>query len=397
MTQIITTKKLYRDDAYLTKFTANVLEVRVVAGKTEVVLDQTAFYPTAGGQPFDTGMLGHARVLEVRESKDYSQITHVLEGEVLLEVGSQVQGSLDWARRFDNMQQHTGEHMLGQAFFQQNAHVIAVNMERNICTLDLEQTISEDTAFEAERICNLAVWAGHEIKTYEVHDSQISSVPLRRTPKVSGMIRVVQIGDYDYSACGGTHLRFSSEVGMIKILKLERIKSGATRVYFVCGNRCLSDYRFKHDFVSSLGLKFSTALENVPARTQAMLEELNSSKKELLSLRTSHSELLATSLLEKSFPVVVHTLEDAGLLLDLAKSIASRAGAVGILGAVDGVRVLLAVACGANAGVNANDVLKLGLPLIEGKGGGKPDLAQGSGTRPEGLSAALNTMERSLR
>jgi alanyl-tRNA synthetase len=393
----MTIQKLYRKDSYLTEFRAVVLEVGVVAGNLEVVLDQTAFYPTAGGQPFDTGFLNQARVLEVRESKGESQIVHVLEGLASLEVGSDVTGKIDWSRRFDHMQQHTGEHMLGQAFYRQNAHVIAVNMERGICTLDLEQSMTEDMALEAERICNEAIWANHEITTYEVHDSRIAGVPLRRTPKVSGMIRVVQIGDYDYSACGGTHLRFSGEVGMVKILKLERIKSGATRVYFICGSRCLSDYRFKHDFVSSLGLKFSTALEQVPARTEALLEELSSSKKELSSLKTVHAELLATNLLEKSFPAVVHILQDANLLVDLAKSIATRAGAIGILGALDGARALLAVACGAGSSVNANELLKVGLPFIDGKGGGKPDMAQGSGTNASGLSAALDAMARSLR
>lgn len=397
MTQAFTTTKLYRHDSYQTEFRAHVLEAQVVAGKTEVVLDQTAFYPTAGGQPFDTGTLGNARVLDVRESKGESLITHVLEGEISLEIGTEVLGLVDWARRFDNMQQHTGEHMLGQAFFQLGAHVIAVNMERNICTLDLEQTITDEMAIKAERICNEAIWAGHEIKTYEVHDSEISSVALRRTPKVSGMIRVVQIGNYDYSACGGTHLRSSGEVGMVKILKLERIKSGATRVYFVCGSRCLLDYRFKHDFVSSLGLKFSTALENVPARTEALLEELNNAKRELSSLGTGYAELLAANLLEKSSPVVVHTLKDASLMVELCKVFTTRARSVGIFGAIDGTRALLAVACGAGSNTNANEVLKIGLPFIEGKGGGKPDLAQGSGTKTEGLSAALNAMAMSLR
>jgi alanyl-tRNA synthetase len=391
------TIQLYRPDSYLTEFRATVLEVVVTAGKTEVVLDQTAFYPTSGGQPHDTGRLDNARVVDVRESKAQGSIFHTLEGVVSLEVGAEVIGNIDWSRRLENMQQHTGEHLLGQAFFRQNAHVIAVNMEHGICTLDLEQSISQDMALEAERGCNNAIWAGHEIRTYEVSDSEIGTVPLRRTPKVSGMIRVVQIGDYDYSACGGTHLRSSSEVGMVKILKLERIKSGATRVYFICGSRCLSDYRFKHDFVSNLGLRFSTASENVPARTEALLEELAAHKKELSSLRSNHAEVLADGLLEKSFPVVVHTLSDAALLVDLAKSIGARAGAVGILGAIDGARVLLAVACGEGSRVNAGEVLRVGLSFVDGKGGGKPDMAQGSGTNPNGMSAALNAMAMFLR
>jgi alanyl-tRNA synthetase len=389
-------EKLYRRDAYQKTFRARVLEVNVSAGKTEVVLDQTAFYPSAGGQPHDTGTLGNARVIDVRESKGESRIVHVLEGEHALEIGSQVTGEIDWTRRFDNMQQHTGEHMLGQAFHRLKAHVIAVNMERGICTLDLEQSVDETTALAAEEMCNQAIWANHQITTYEVHDSEISSVPLRRTPKVSGMIRVVQIGDYDYSACGGTHLHFGSEVGMVKILKLERIKSGATRVHFICGSRCLSDYRFKHDFVSSLGLKFSTALENLPARTDLMLEELTDAKKELSGFKTRYAELYAASLIERSSGVVVHVLQDPSTMLDLCKALQARAGTTGLVGAIDGTRTLLAVTCGAGSSTNANDLLKVGLPFIEGKGGGKPDMAQGSGTKPEGLSAALEAMVASL-
>ncbi len=367
-----------------------------MGGNTEIVLDQTAFYPTAGGQPHDTGTLNEARVLDVRESKNEGFITHVLTGEVKLELGSEVVGKIDWARRFDNMQHHTGEHLLGQAFFRLNAHVIAVNMERSICTLDLEETVTEEAIREAEEICNQAIWAGHEITTYEVHDSEISSVSLRRTPKVSGFIRVVQIGDFDYSACGGTHLKNSSEVGMVKILKLERIKSGATRVYFICGSRCLSDYGFKHDFVSGLGLQFSTALEQVPMRTEAMLEELASSKKEISSLKVQYAELLANSLLEKSGNTVVYTVSNLNLLPELAKAFAAKPGVIAVLGATDETRAFIAVACGVGAKISAGELIKIGLPLIDGRGGGKPDMAQGSGTNPNGLKAALEAIARAL-
>jgi alanyl-tRNA synthetase len=290
------TRKLYRDDSYATTFNARVLEVNCDGDTTEVRLDRTAFYPTAGGQPHDTGVLeanGRVwRVVDVRESKGESVLTHVLTGSGQPEIGASVTGQVDWSRRFDLMQQHTGEHILGQAFFRLSAHVIAVNMEGEVCTIDLAETVTDELALDAETIANEAVWNAHEITTYQVPDSEISSIPLRRTPKVSGLIRVVQIGDYDYSACGGTHMRNAAEVGIIKIYRLERVKGGS-RVYFNCGRRALEDYRWKHEFVSQLGLRFSTALENVPQRTDAALEELAQAKRDLGLMRTKYAAALA--------------------------------------------------------------------------------------------------------
>jgi alanyl-tRNA synthetase len=394
MTELTATERLYRTESYAREMTATVLDSKLRDGNLEVILDRTIFYPTAGGQANDLGMLEGRKVLDVCGLKSETTVVHVLEGSDMLEVGSSVTGSIDWTRRFDLMQQHTGEHILGQAFFRLEAHVIAVNMEREICTLDLEQTITEDMALEAELAANQAIWAGHEIRCYEVHDSEISSVPLRRTPKVSGMIRVVQIGDYDFSACGGTHLKNSSEVGMVKILKLERVKGGATRVHFICGERCLIDYRFKHEFAASLGLKYSTGVENVPARTEAMLEELTQTKRDLANMRSKFAELQASAWNAELGPIVARELEDANLMPELVKAFAAKAGVIGIFGArVDG-RAMLAVAVGPGANANAGELLKIGLEHVEGRGGGKPDMAQGSGTKPEGLTAALEAMRQ---
>ncbi len=398
------THKLYRDDSYAQTFEARVLEVKRDGDTTEVRLDQTAFYPTAGGQPHDTGTItanGHVwRVVDVRESKGESVLTHVLEGTGELEIGARVTGQIDWLRRFDLMQQHTGEHILGQAFFRLSAHVIAVNMEGDICTIDLAETVTDELVIKAETIANEAVWNAHEITTYQVPDTEITGIPLRRTPKVTGMIRVVQIGDYDYSACGGTHLRSSAEVGIIKVYRLERVKGGS-RVYFNCGGRALTDYRWKHAFVSQLGLRFSTALENVPSRTDAALEELAQAKRELGLMRTKYAVTLASSLEAQEFlngnNYVKHVLEDAALLPDLAKAFAATQNTVGILGATDGSRALIAVASGVDTNEHAGELLKIGLPFIEGRGGGKADLAQGSGARLDGLENALETILHSVR
>jgi alanyl-tRNA synthetase len=381
----VVTTKLYRQNAYMKDFQSTVLEVQ----QNAVRLEATAFYPTAGGQAFDTGTLNKIAVLETREHN--GAIWHTINGS--LEVGQQVTGQLDWARRFDHMQQHTGEHLLGQAFFRLERFVIAVNMEHSVCTLDLDAQTSWDMAMQAEEAVNHAIWSNLPIQSYEVPDTNIHTVPLRRTPKVSGQIRVVQIGDYDYSACGGTHTQTSSEVGMLKILKLERVKSGATRVYFNCGGRLLSDYRFKHDFVANLGLQFSTALENVPTRTQAVLDELSAAKRQLALQKTQLAQYLAASF---HSGVVLHELADASMLPELAKICTLRPNLLALLGAKDGDKALLAVACGQGVQHHAAELLKIGLAHIGGKGGGKPELAQGSGDKPEALGMALEAMQAAL-
>ncbi len=375
------TEKLYRQNAYLKEFSAVVLEVKDQA----VRLESTVFYPTAGGQAFDTGLLNGVRVLGVVEKNGL--IWHQLESN--FEVGARVMGLLDWERRFDHMQQHTGEHLLGQAFFRLGRDVLAVNMEHSVCTLDLVQETNWDLAMQAEKAVNDAIWAALPIRTYEVPDSEIGAVPLRRTPKVTGLIRVVQIGDYDFSACGGTHTANSGEVGMLKIFKLERIKGGATRVYFNCGSRLLEDYRVKHDFMAQLGLRFSSGLDQVPTRTFAVLEELNSTKLELARLRTALAARIASGFLKG---VVVHLLEDVLLLPDLAKVCLARDNLVAILGASDGSRAFITVICGVATKQNAAELLKIGLPMLEGRGGGKSDLAQGSGSRVEALESALEAI-----
>lgn len=402
--KLLPTQKLYRADSYARTFEARVLEINPNGANLEVRLDQTGFYPTAGGQPHDTGILKSNgsvwRVVDVRESKGESVLTHVLEGAGNLEIGTIVTGHIDWARRFDLMQQHTGEHVLGQAFFRLNAHVIAVNMEGEVCTIDLAESVADELALEAEGTANQAVWDAHVITTYDVPDTEISGVPLRRAPKVTGMIRVVSIGDYDFSACGGTHLGNSSQVGIIKIYRLERVKGG-TRVYFNCGRRALMDYRWKHAFVSSLGLRYSTALENVPVRTDAALEELAQVKRDLASMRAKYAVALAGSL-EPSAEIegvkyVTHVLEDSSVLPDLAKAFAARPKTVALLGARDGQRTMIAVSSGPDSNEHAGELLKIGLLLIEGRGGGKPDVAQGSGTKLDGLEAALEAMLKSVQ
>lgn len=381
------TQRLYRTDSFQTQLTAKVVAARERKGGPEVQLDATVFYPTAGGQAHDTGTLGPTRVVEVTEDDD-GAIWHRLEGAAPA-VGTTLEGRIDWLRRFDHMQQHTGEHILGQSFYRLDRHIAAVNMEGRICTLDLEGEVTWDMAMEAEAIANEAIWEAHPIRAYEVDESEIASLPLRRPPKVRGLIRVVQIGEFDWSACGGTHLATSASVGLLKIFKLEKVRGTETRVFFNCGRRLLADYRLKHDFTAALGLRLSAATEMVPERTHALLDELTATKRELGQARARLAREMAAHL---PGPVESRILEDAALLPELAGACAQRPGLIALLGArVDG-RALLAVGCGSESGKKAGDLLKIGLAVVNGRGGGKPDLAQGSGPEVGKLAEALEAM-----
>ncbi len=389
-------QKLYWQDSYAQEFSAQVLNVQNAGGNTEIILDKTLFYPNLGGQAHDTGVLTKdgvaAEVASVRQEKDAGNIVHVLQDTQHFIAGDTVSGKINWSRRLDHMQQHTGEHMLGQAFFRLGLNVVAVNMEHAICTLDLDSDVTTDIANKAEQNVNAAIYAAHKIETYEVDDTQLLLLPLRRAPKVSGLVRVVQIGDYDYSACGGTHLNNSSQVGIVKILRFERSKGGSTRVYFICGGRCLEDYRFKHNFVADLGLRFSTATENVPTRTNAIIEELTSTKTLLSNTRSQ----LAAALLQpwlSSNTFVLQQVQDSALALELAKEISAHTAAVGVFVAKEQGRIFVAVGCAKDSAKNANEILKLALPCIDGKGGGKPELAQGSGTNQAGLEEMLRLLK----
>jgi alanyl-tRNA synthetase len=388
------TLRLYRDNSYQRHFEATITDLQHSqdnAGQVVVSLDQSAFYPTAGGQQHDKGSIAGFAVIDVQNGPDDTVLHWLATPADGLAVGQSVAGVLDWARRFDFMQQHSGEHMLGQAFFRLGHHVIAVSMGETLCTLDLADSVDEDTIWQAETSANQAIYAAHAITCYEIDDSAVASLPLRRPPQVSGRIRIVQMGDYDYSACGGTHLANTSEVGIIKILKAERVKGGATRISFHCGLRALFDYRFKHQLVQGLARRFSVQEQQLAPRLEQGFSEQLEDKRQVASLREQLAQAQVAlwqqgAELCGSVRLLVQQVPDSSSFNDLAKAVAQYANTVAVFSAV-GERTFLAVA--SNSSLNANSLLQAGLGHIGGKGGGKPTFAQGSGLNHEGLSDAL--------
>jgi len=269
------TKKLYYDDAYLLEFEADVVERREHEGRPAVVLDRTAFYPESGGQPWDKGTVGGAKVAAVLDLD--GTILHVVEGAV---PEGRVRGSVDRATRLDHMQQHTGQHVLSQAFWELlKGETLSFHMGPGVSTLEIGlKTLFDADCDRVEDRANAIVLENREVKTYFVPEERIGEVPLRRPPKKHGLLRVVEVDGFDYSACGGTHVRKTSEIGAIKILGIEKIR-GNLRFEFLCGGRALRDHRDKDRTVRRLAGAFSCAPGDVAAQVERLAVEHKALKK----------------------------------------------------------------------------------------------------------------------
>ncbi len=260
------TRRLYHEDAYLTEFEAEVVERRERDGRPAVVLDRTAFYPESGGQPWDKGTIDGVEVLAVVEED--GAVLHVLASAV--EAG-RVHGRIDADRRAGHREQHTGQHVLSQAFWELlRGETLSFHMGPDVSTLEIGLKAISDADFDrVEDRANAVVREDREVKTYFVPEERIGEVPLRRPPKKQGLLRVVEVDGFDYSACGGTHVRRTGEIGLIKLGAIEKIR-GNLRFEFLCGGRALRDYRAKDRAVRRIAASFSCP----PAEASGPVERL---------------------------------------------------------------------------------------------------------------------------
>ncbi|MER3482991.1 MAG: alanyl-tRNA editing protein [Meiothermus sp.] len=292
--------RLYHEHPYESEFSATVTRSWSEGSKHFAVLDGTLFYPTAGGQSNDTGTLDDIRVLDVKEDgKAKGDIIHVLERPV--GEGMEVHGKLDWNRRYRHMQRHTAEHTLAQAFWRAAGwETLSVNMSGPTCTIDFSGEPDEATIKQGEALANWAVYANTPVKTYWIEDSEVKTQGLRRAPKVSGQIRVVEIENWDKVACGGTHVARTGEAGPIKIVKYERYKGG-TRVYFMAGWEALETFVAEHAILSRLGEKFSSGVLEVEKPINNMRDEWYKVRGENAALKDELAERIMRELLAE-FP-----------------------------------------------------------------------------------------------
>jgi alanyl-tRNA synthetase len=376
------TTRLYYTDAYLSTFTATVSDVLTVNGRSAVVLDRTAFYPTSGGQPFDTGHLAGVRVEDVVDLDD-GRIAHVVSAP--FQPGAEVGGTIDWPRRFDHMQQHTGQHVLSAAFVRvHGARTESFHLGSDASTIDVAVALAADQVEAAEQDANRIVWEDRPVRVRFVSEAEAAVLPLRKEPARGGMLRLVDVDGFDLSACGGTHVASTGAIGMIAVIGFERFKGG-TRLEFVCGGRALGRFRQQSDVVSAAVRHLSLLPSELPGAIVRLQDDLKTQKQIARGLQQRLARHEAEACVARAAAVgalraVVERVEgwDAQGLKTLAAEIAAHPGHAAVLVSAD-TPPLVVVSRAADVGLDASVVLKQLTARFGGKGGGRPDLAQGGG------------------
>ncbi len=369
------TKRLYFDDAYRREFEAAVMGTLVHEGQPAVILDKTCFYPESGGQPADTGTLDGAKVVDVQEAGP--QIVHILDREL---AGPEVRGAVDWERRFDHMQQHTGQHILSQCFIERlGGETMSFHLGAEVSTLEIGlRTASEPDLAGVEDRANEVILENREIKTYFVPEDRIAAVPLRRPPKKSGVIRVVEVSGFDHSACGGTHCRRTGEVGLIKIIRADKIRNNV-RFEFLCGWRALRDYARKNRLLADIAARLSVSERDAAAALEKLAAEAKDMGKRLRRLREEMAVYEAREMAAGADgPIIIRVWPDKPA--EEAKLLALNLIRAGELAALFGVsggdRGHLIFAASEKLSLNMKELVPVAQAIAPARGGGSPSLVE---------------------
>jgi len=388
------TERIYYNDPYARTFDGRVVEVRNVNGRTAVTLDRSAFYPTSGGQPFDVGTLNSARVVEVIEDDD-GEMVHVIDGS--LSAGEAASGAIDWERRFDHMQQHTGQHVLSAAFDRSfKVRTESFHLGTASATIDLAREVSPGEIARAEKDANTVVWEDRPVAIRYADAAEAARLPLRKESARGGVLRLIDVEGYDISACGGTHVSRTGAIGIIAVAAWEKFRGGS-RIEFVCGGRALAAFHVLRDATASSGRLLSVLPVDMPAAIERTLAEAKEAKRRIkdlqLQLAGHQADALAAGAAESRS--VVRALDgwDQNGLKAVAMAICERPGFTAVLiGGSSPSPVVIARGEG-----SMHDSAVLLRRLIEkfgGKGGGRPDLAQGGGLQgdPQKIAAFAKSM-----
>jgi alanyl-tRNA synthetase len=398
------TERLYFSDSSLLEFSATVLDVKPSPRGDCIVLDRTAFYPTGGGQPNDTGALDPVNVIDVFEDES-GTIRHLVDQSNLLVPGQKVSGKINRARRLDHMQQHSGQHILSQAFVQAcGAETRSFHLGGQTSTIDIElQAPTDDAMRAAEDVANAIVLEDRPMRIHLVNEEEASRLPLRKESAVRGDIRVIEIEDFDWSPCGGTHASRTGQIGMIAIRSYERAKK-MTRVEFVCGMRALADYRAANGTAVSVARAFSAERDSSPELVRQSLQENKSLHKRVrelleLAMRAEASELLDAALARRGFKIVDAVFEGRELeeIRILASQIVQREPAVALLATRTPEGARLVFARSASLSHNMGQLLAEACATLGGRGGGRPDSAQGGGPHTQNLDEAISRAAEKVR
>jgi alanyl-tRNA synthetase len=386
------TTRLYYTDSYLTSFAARVVDV-ADDGKC-VYLEETAFYPTSGGQLHDLGSLGGARIVDVIDEGE--RIAHLLEAPLGIDTG-QVTGEIAWDRRFDHMQQHTGQHLLSAVLEEAYGyHTVSVHFGRDYSSLDLDtDAISAERIVEAEMRANAIVAENRAVTTGFEDAAQASG--LRKESDRTGPLRIVTIAGLDRSACGGTHVRATGEIGALLIRKVERVRKSA-RLEFVCGLRAVRRARADFEALTRVAGALSASLDDAPGLVGAQSEQLRAAENERRRLDKELAAFRARALYDaapadaRGHRLVRQAAGGMEELRSLAQAMVGLPKAV-LVGTIAEPPSLL-VATAEDTGLDAGRLLREGVTKVGGRGGGSSRIAQGSvpdaGRLEEAVASVLN-------
>jgi alanyl-tRNA synthetase len=370
------------------------------AGGPAVALAETAFYAEGGGQPPDFGELAGLAVRDVQD-EDGTIWHRVPDAPALPAPGTRVKGLIDWERRFDHMQQHTGQHILSQAFLQVlQAQTLSVHMA-NTCTLDLARpSVDTDELLRAEQLANTVVLEGRPVTTREVSLEEVEALGLRRPPKQTGLIRVVEVEGFDRSACGGTHVRATGEVGPIVVNGAERYKGGV-RIAFLCGWRAINDYRRARGLIRDLTGQLTVGEAELTGAVERLRERARQLERALADARLVLIEHEAAALLPAASgaaagdaaagPAVVavaFAARPVEELRALARALTSRGTALVILATEPDRRVLIVRS--PTVAADASAILREALAGFNGRGGGRAEAAEGSAAGAPSAQAVVD-------
>lgn len=396
------TIRRYYDDSYTWQFDATVVEAGTTDTTPFVVLDGSYFYPTSGGQPHDTGTLGAANVVEVAVRESDGALIHSLDRAV---DDGPVTATIDGVRRFDHMQQHTGQHILSQAFLRvANAATIGFHLGVETVSIDLDASALSDAQIaDAADVANQLVSANVPVRTWFPDAAELESLALRKMPDLDGPVRVVAIGDFDFSACGGTHMARSSEVGLLSVLRMERMKRG-TRIEFLTGHRARADYARKHAIIKDL----SAALTCAPAQIVEAVSKLSSivveSRRALATYRERElddeaEQLLASAKQGGAMKTVRHAFAERPIdeIKGLALRLTSEPDVIVLFG-ISGPRTQLIFARSENVVMDIRTPFDQALAALGGGKGGGSRVLMGSAAAVDEttLQSALDDAESAL-
>lgn len=386
---------LYYQDVMLREFDATVISKGTDEnGRNFIVLSNTAFYPTGGGQPHDTGTINGIEVIDVEKVDD--EIRHYIQGDVSI-LTEDVQGQINWQRRFDHMQQHAGQHILTAAFVELfNLQTVSFHLGSEQVTIDLAvDTISEEQLLAAEALANDIILENRPIETTWITENELENYDLRKDVAVTGDIRLVIIPNFDYNGCGGTHPISTGQVSAIKILGTEKMK-GNIRVSFVCGQRVLKELAMRKKVLADVARQLSVPEAEAAAALAKILSAQKNTEKALSHAKDELLQFEAKALISNNNHMIAAAFSNRTMqeLQKLARLIVTeQTDAIVLLVTENEDKLQFVAARGAATERSMKDIAAKILPLINGKGGGNDQMVQGGGEQLIPTGELLKAMQ----